>query len=383
MPEEIQVKETAPEASDQVVWLDLGEWKQRAADDDIPENAGLRKVHSGGVTKAEGEGEEPYRFDWIISGSAERDRDRDLIEVSGWDWKDYLAGGPGPVLWAHQHSTIPLGKSQTIRRIEQALVADVTFPTPEEAGYGPDDPHLQKTVRRLVMAEYLKSASVGFLPTEWTFNEEEAGFDFKRQELLEWSIVPVPAYPGAFRLAGEKGLDMAPIDQWARKWLDETIDSPAIFIARAKVGDALKSLGFDEDATYFDIGEAGLKTVLAELRRTDEEGSATEVEEKELEADAKQKASDDGTTDTAPETREAVESLLKQIVDRLDKLEAKAAPETKSSDELITFIEEPEPIVQLVTEDGSKASDSDFLKAIQGAVTDALNEETPETGRVY
>ena len=43
----------------------------------------------------------------------------------------------------------------------------------------------------------LRGASVRWDPLEWTHNEKRGGIDFKRQELLEWSVVTIPSDVGA------------------------------------------------------------------------------------------------------------------------------------------------------------------------------------------
>jgi len=50
-------------------------------------------------------------------------------------------------------------------------------------------------VRELVDDRILQAVSVGFMPINWTFNHKRDGIDFEQQDLLELSIVPVPANP--------------------------------------------------------------------------------------------------------------------------------------------------------------------------------------------
>ena len=61
--------------------------------------------------------------------------------------------------------------------------------------YGKDA--LADTVARMVKAGYLTSTSVGFKPLQWTPNRDTGGRIFTDVELLEFSIVPVPANPQA------------------------------------------------------------------------------------------------------------------------------------------------------------------------------------------
>jgi len=38
-----------------------------------------------------------------------------------------------------------------------------------------------------------KGASIGFVPRELSYSRERGGFDFAKAELLEWSLLSVPA----------------------------------------------------------------------------------------------------------------------------------------------------------------------------------------------
>ena len=63
---------------------------------------------------------------------------------------------------------------------------------------------------------FLHAVSVGFRPLDWRWaaGEERAdGIDFQRQELLEFSCVPVPANPEALVAVRAKGIDLTPLLQ--------------------------------------------------------------------------------------------------------------------------------------------------------------------------
>jgi hypothetical protein len=52
----------------------------------------------------------------------------------------------------------------------------------------------------LVVDGFIAAGSVGFIPIEFNFSsnpDRPMGIDFKRQELLEFSVVPVPANANA------------------------------------------------------------------------------------------------------------------------------------------------------------------------------------------
>ena len=60
-------------------------------------------------------------------------------------------------------------------------------------------------IKQLCRSGFLFATSVGFRPLEWDFTEDEArgaddwfpGIDFHRHELMEFSIVSIPANPEA------------------------------------------------------------------------------------------------------------------------------------------------------------------------------------------
>jgi HK97 family phage prohead protease len=124
-----------------------------------------------------------YRFK--ISTDAV-DRDKDVISVAGWDLTHYKKNPI--VLFAHDYRALPIGMSVAIHSTKSSLEADVEF---VEGSIYP----FAETVRRLVDAGVLRAASVGFKPQQYAYNDERKGVDIQKAELLEWSIVPVPANP--------------------------------------------------------------------------------------------------------------------------------------------------------------------------------------------
>jgi hypothetical protein len=80
------------------------------------------------------------------------------------------------------------------------------------------------TIFQLTRNGFINAVSVGFNPLEWTFvNDKDRpyGIDFKRQELVEISICPVPCNANALIEARAKGIDTRPMVHWAEKILDE------------------------------------------------------------------------------------------------------------------------------------------------------------------
>ena len=133
-----------------------------------------------------------------------QDRAGDVIEVSGWDLKSYQANPV--VLWAHNDQELPLGvvERATKRAIEErkALLTDVRF-------HGADKTPKAELVWRLVSDGDLPAVSVGFRPLPGGITRPQSekerkelglgeyGVHFSKVELLELSVVTVPANQAA------------------------------------------------------------------------------------------------------------------------------------------------------------------------------------------
>lgn len=123
------------------------------------------------------------------------DRDGDTIDPKGWDLGSYTKNPV--VLWAHDYSSPPVGKAVNIKSTEHGLQADVEF-LPQGL-----DPFADK-IHDMCKAGFLNATSVGFRGMEYDEASGRKGYDFKKQELLEFSIVPVPCNPEALAQRGLK-----------------------------------------------------------------------------------------------------------------------------------------------------------------------------------
>lgn len=195
----------------------LEAWKAKAAEGAAPADARLLKTYAPDQIKAEGD---KRQLTFTISTGAV-DRDRDTLAVDGWDVADYLKN---PVLlWAHDSSRPPIGKAVAVVKRGSALHATFEFVPAEISAFAEE-------VYQLVKAGFLRAVSVGFMPQEWAFDEERGGFNFKRQALLEVSVVPVPSNPQALLEAKAAGVDAGLVREWAARLLEsgqEPTDSGA------------------------------------------------------------------------------------------------------------------------------------------------------------
>jgi HK97 family phage prohead protease len=128
----------------------------------------------------------------ISTGSLDRDRDR--VIPSGADIDAYMKN---PVVqWGHNYRD-PWATIGTTERLEidaNGITAEFVL---REAANESDPMHV---VRALWNQGLIRTASIGFNPKRETRNDQ-GGFDFTEWELLEWSLVPIPANQEALRLA--------------------------------------------------------------------------------------------------------------------------------------------------------------------------------------
>lgn len=135
--------------------------------------------------------DEPIR---IIASNEDVDRYGDIVRSAGWELTNFRKN---PVLlYGHQNRSFPVGRVSSIAVEGTQLVAELEF-MPEDVS--PESVMVEKMLR----LKFLNASSVGFTPTKSPKrildenNEWTGGYEFVGQELMELSIVPVPALASA------------------------------------------------------------------------------------------------------------------------------------------------------------------------------------------
>lgn len=197
----------------------------------------VQPMRKGVVCEVKAADDEERAFDMVISSEA-IDRDNDMIRAAGWDITNYKKN---PVVqWAHDHHipTIARSVKTKVERAAKKLIGRPKFP---EEGIHP----FADMIYNLMKGKFLNAASVGFMPIDYIRSEERSdegrriGFDFLKQELLEYSIVNVPSNPEALVGAKAAGIDISPMREWAQKVL-ETDDGPGLWLPKHIVERALE-----------------------------------------------------------------------------------------------------------------------------------------------
>lgn len=142
----------------------------------------------------------------FIGSDESIDRDGDTISIDGWDVSNYMKNPV--VLYGHDYSGLPVGRATvTIDKRTRQLLFDVKFPAIEELSSNPDTPsdHALKVdaIYNMARAGILNTVSVGFRGLE--YDATATGRAYKQQELMEVSIVPVPANPNAIAILRAAG----------------------------------------------------------------------------------------------------------------------------------------------------------------------------------
>lgn len=394
--------------------LTQADWRSLERAGNRPEHALLRRIDSAIVRQLTDDELEALAvrrepatdgrsFEFVISTASE-DRYRDTISVEGWDLSNFLRGGPGPMLWCHDHWTAPVAKSPAVRAVGPALVATAVFPTRDLHPFG-------FLIGELYAGQYMKAVSVGFDPLEWKYDEKRGGYDFLAQELLEFSAVNVPANPEALIIAGQKGLDLTPLDKWAREALDRAAGEAVLPVSKAKLEALVKALGFGRGVKFFDLSETEIRAKVRAKVRSEAVGDepiepepapepiAAEGTVETTGAEADQVAEETPATDAelpaaesetpAPEASElsvAVElpdlSELRSLVERAEAVAQRLAP--------VATPEVPSPVVLRLSADPAQSRFRLDPGTVQRAMERAIAERfaplaqklTAVTGRI-
>lgn len=144
----------------------------------------------------------------FIFSTEDIDRDKELIKTSGWRLDNFIKA---PVILAHHNYWgEPVARAETIGvNDEKQLFGDVNFPEKEISPYG-------DFLYKMYKGGYMFATSVGFIPNyeKMDFGDTSNGeprITYHEQELLEVSLVSVPANPNA--LVESKGFKKAIADK--------------------------------------------------------------------------------------------------------------------------------------------------------------------------
>ena len=148
------------------------------------ERAAKGVVHKTSVSPGHG-------VEFILS-DATPDRMGDVIDADGWDLTNF---NKNPVALFNHRSDFPIGKWNNLRVANGKLRGHLQL-APEGTSDRIDE------IRRLVDADILRAVSVGFMPIKSEpLTKDSHGTRFLNSELVETSLVAIPANPNALAVA--------------------------------------------------------------------------------------------------------------------------------------------------------------------------------------
>lgn len=220
-------------------WLSLETFRAAVADKQDLADAAVRCALVADEIKTV-EGDE-RSLDITIS-TEKPDRDRDIIMADGWDFRNFKKNPV--VLFAHDYYSLPIARASALTIDAGKVHARASFVPAEIYPFA-------ETVLQMLKGRYLNAASVGFKPKKYQYNEERRGVDYAEQELLEFSIVPVPANADCLVEARSAGIDVEPLREWAEKTLERFGQDrvPERFAALGKIVQVVEKIG-DVSRTY-------------------------------------------------------------------------------------------------------------------------------------
>jgi phage head maturation protease len=193
-------------------------------------------------------------YDIDISTEGE-DRIGDVIEVDGWHFDNYMRNPV--VMWAHDYKSVPIGQALAVFKEPPALRAQFKFREPANE----HDPVLP--IKAAWDQGALRAASVGFDPLVWKLLDDEDMFgpvQFIEQDLLEFSLVPIPMNADALRRSVQEFLKSLALPE------EPSADALMALEAATRIGD--KPGSDDSEATELSEAElVALKDYLESLKK--------------------------------------------------------------------------------------------------------------------
>ena len=164
----------------EILWGELGGFTGRS---------GVR--HKTHVSPLDGDG-----LEFVLS-DATPDRLGDIINAKGWDLRNFLRN---PIALFNHSKDFPIGRWENLR-VEKGSLKGKLRLAPEGTSARIDE------VRKLIQAGILRAVSVGFKPIEFKPRTDvKRGDYYAKSELVETSVVAIPANPNALAVAKALGV---------------------------------------------------------------------------------------------------------------------------------------------------------------------------------
>jgi len=224
----------------------------------------------------------------FVASTDRADRYGDIIDQRGWDLDAYRANPV--ILLNHDHQSLPIGRGD-VRITEAGLVIDVEFDMA--------DPRAAEIAGKAERG-FMNAVSVGFaplkstpraqLPSEHFAYSKSGGQFFEQAELLEVSIVTIPANADAVAIAAKNiGFDL-------KAYIKEQIQTEINAMPAPTVSKHILEVIEDENTVTVVFAKHGEEMAMEEEAMKDEEEEMSyhdEDSEEEKGSDKKEEEDED------------------------------------------------------------------------------------------
>lgn len=189
-----------------------------------------------------------HTVDGVFSAEIE-DRQGEIVVQSGWLLENYLKNPI--VLWAHKSDEPPIAKMLEIgvNASTNQLEGKMQFAVKEYS--------FAETVFNLIVGGYQKAFSAGFINNKYEIDQVNEKIYLVENELLEMSVVPVPA--NQLALAKSKGIDVSSYEKEIRpKSLN---DLEVIVTKNNPLDDDDEDDSLDDDEALEKISKSNIETI--------------------------------------------------------------------------------------------------------------------------
>jgi HK97 family phage prohead protease len=234
----------------------------------------LSKIHRkllSDIEFASDEGLEAKRQIRVVAASGKADRTGDIVKVDGIELANFKKNPI--ILWAHDHYGLPVAKAVEMAVVGGKLVMLLEF-APKETYEFAD------TVYKLVKGGFLKGVSIGarVLEAEWLVNEQDeiVGRQFSKLELLELSVVPIPADSKALITAVKSGaISCEDMEECLAKSFDAPLDFTPVSPVESNTDRVTTEDTDMEKLAALEQRVLELETTLAQAAKTGEQANKT------------------------------------------------------------------------------------------------------------
>lgn len=168
----------------------------------------------------------------VFSAEVE-DRQGETVVQRGWKLDNYMKNPV--VLWAHKHDELPIAKM---------LEIGVNAGTNQLEGkmqFAVNESDFAEEIYNLVVGGYVSAFSAGFINNKYEIDQENDRVYLVENELLEVSVVPVPA--NQLALAKSKGIDVTEYETEIKESNEASEKDAVEMLTKSNKETILKAIG--------------------------------------------------------------------------------------------------------------------------------------------